>query len=103
MSKEREEAEGENDSIRLSLINKETAQIEKELNRISWKGKSRKDETTSEARNKKRITKSIERAIKSLTDIDVEAYEHLLKSLSPINSYKLCYRPSKKISWHVNK
>lgn len=104
LATERNMAEEENDQDLLREIDRETEFIGKELSKSSsWKGVIRKDETTNEARNKKRIVKAIERAVKSLKPFDKEAFNHFSAALKPINSPTQCYSPAKKYDWHLKR
>ncbi len=104
---ERLRAEQVDNQSKIREINQETEYIKKELSKLSWKGKSRKDDKNNSKRNKQRIAKSIELAVKALkpkkaNSMDQEAFDHFSAALKPINSYNQCYNPTEKYNWKLN-
>jgi hypothetical protein len=99
LKEELKKAEDNNDIDRANQARKELEDYEKILiSSISPGGKTRKF-VDSTSRNMDRITKSIERAVKAMEDLDEATFRHFKSALTPIRSFYLSYTPISHIDW----
>nr|BDD44340.1 hypothetical protein 16 [Desulfobacterales bacterium] len=99
LNQELREANESNDPHRIQMAEEEIEEYKAHFAQmLKPRGQSRKfaDATT---RTMNRITKSIERALKTVKKHDESTWNHFNSALSPIHAYFLSYTPDREISW----
>lgn len=101
LCQEREQATENNDVGRLDKINEQITQYEEYLREYIGIGAHGRQFNNESKRTQRRITKSVERAVKQLEKYDLRVYRHFITAIHPINSFSLSYTPLEPLDWHA--
>jgi hypothetical protein len=99
LKNELREAENNHDPGRKEKVDKELTEFTKYMNSYFKKGGKSREFADDITRAKGRLSKRIERALKSIKKQDEKMYRHFHSALRPVNSFLQSYTPDRDIGW----
>ena len=101
LERQKEIAADMNDTGQVEIIDEQIAKLMAYLQEYIGLGEHGRQFNSESTKTQRRITKSVERAIKQLEKHDRLVYRHFITAINPINSFSLSYNPLKPIDWHT--